>query len=60
MERKFQGSPWALQEPLACLRTQMQTMKRMDKEVIEDYYHLTRMDENVNLDIHYIYCQISM
>jgi hypothetical protein len=26
----------------------MQTLTRMDKEVIEAYYHLTKMDENLN------------
>ena len=45
---KTQGSPWALQEPLACLKTQMPTLTRMDKEVIEDYYQMTTLNENVN------------
>ena len=38
-----------LQEPSFCKpRTQMQTLTRMNKVVIEDYYHMTTMDENVN------------
>ena len=28
--------------------TQMQTLTRMNKAVIEDYYHMITMDENVN------------
>ena len=34
MERKTQGTPWALQVPLACPRTQMQSVTRMAKQVI--------------------------
>ena len=30
------------------LDTKMQTLTRMDKVVIEDYYHMTVGDENVN------------
>ena len=45
MESKTQGSPWALQEPLTCPRNQMQTLTIMDKRVIEDFYHITTMDE---------------
>ena len=30
------------------LRTQMQALSRMGMVVIEDYYHVTIMDENVN------------
>ena len=26
----------------------MQTLTKMDRVVIEDYYHMTTMDENVN------------
>ena len=44
---KLKGD-WALQEPLACPITQMQTLTRMDKVVIEDYYGMTSVDENVN------------
>ena len=33
---KPQGGPWALQKPLACPRSQMQTLTSMDKGVIED------------------------
>ena len=47
-ESKTQGSPWALQEPLACPKTQIQTPTRMDKRVIEDFYHMTTMNENMN------------
>ena len=47
MESKTQGSPWALQEPLACPITQIQTLTRMDKGAVKDYYHMTLMDENV-------------
>ena len=45
MESKTQGSTWALQEPLACPRTQTRTLIIMDKRVIEDFYHITTMDE---------------
>ena len=44
-KEKIQGSPWAPQQPLACLRTQMQTLTNMDKRVSEDYYHMTTMIE---------------
>jgi hypothetical protein len=37
----------ALQEPQACPITQLRTLIRMDKGVIEVYYHMTTMDENV-------------
>ena len=29
-------------------RTQMQTLTRMDKVLVKDYYHMTTMDENMN------------
>ena len=50
MERKTQGSLRAPQEPSLCkhLEPKMQTLTRGDKVVIEDYYHITMMDENVN------------
>ena len=48
LERKTQGSPWALQEPLTCLGSQMWTLTRINKGVIGDYYHVTVMNENVN------------
>ena len=35
----------ALQEPLACPRTQMQTLTRMDTGVVEDFYQMTTKDE---------------
>ena len=41
MDSKTQGNPWALQEPLACLITHIQTLTTMDKGVVEDYYHDT-------------------
>ena len=44
---KLKGADEALQEPLPCPRTQTQTLTRMDKEVIEDFYHMTTMDECV-------------
>ena len=48
LESKTHGSPGALQEPLACFITQMRTLTRMDKGGIEDYYHMTTLDENAN------------
>ena len=45
MISKTQGSPWALQEPLAYAKTQMWTLTRIDKGVIEDIQHMTTMDE---------------
>ena len=50
MERKTQGSPWVLQEPLVCkhLELKMQTLtKKKDGVAIKDYYHMTTRDENV-------------
>ena len=40
------STPWAsnLWEP----RAQMQTPTRMDKVAIEDYYHMTTLNEDVN------------
>ena len=40
---KLKGNPWALQEPLACSITQTQTLTRMDKGAIEDYYYVKWM-----------------
>ena len=38
----------------------MQTPIRMDKVVIEDYYHLTTMDENMNwIELTNLLCQFS-
>ena len=45
MESKTQGRSWALQESLACPRTQLQTLTIMDKGVIENFHHITIMDE---------------
>ena len=45
LEIKTQGSPWALQEPLACPRIQMWFLTRMEKGVIKDVYHMTTMNE---------------
>jgi hypothetical protein len=49
LESKTQGNPWAFQESSACFYNwEMRTLTRMNKGVIEDYYHMTTMDENVN------------
>ena len=50
MKRKTPRSPWALREPLVCnyLEPKMQTLTRMDRVVIEDYYYTTIADENMN------------
>jgi hypothetical protein len=46
---KLKGAQWVLQEyPICKPRTQMQTLTKMDKVVIEDYYHMITMNENVN------------
>ena len=49
MERKAQGSLWALQEPLVYkhLEPKIQTLTRMDKVVIDDYYQMTIVDETM-------------
>ena len=44
MESKTKEA-WALQEPLACPRTQMRTLTIVDKGDIENFYHITTMDE---------------
>ena len=45
---KTQENPWALQEPHGYNpKSQMQTLTRLDKVVIEDYYHMTIINENV-------------
>ena len=44
---KLKGA-WALQEHVASPITQLQTLTRMNKGVIEDYYQMTIMNENVN------------
>ena len=40
--------PWALQEPRVYkVELQMHTLTKMDRVVIEDYYHMTIIKENV-------------
>ena len=48
-ESKTQGRPWALQEHVVSqTRTQLQTLTGLDKVFIEDYYHMTTKDENMD------------
>jgi hypothetical protein len=48
-EKKTEGSLWAFQEPLACQNLEIQCKpKKSEQGVIEDYYYMSTMNENMN------------